>query len=161
MADPKTPPPEEEYQISDPAEFGRNMVRVAMQSQKALAEYMEGQQKNDGGASDPLNVGTAFNELLNHMASDPSKLMEAQFELWKAQANLWQTSWRRFMGEEVEPVVTPARGDKRFRHEDWAENAVFDFIKQSYLLTADWLHDTVADVEGLEVANVFQAQGFD
>ena len=150
MADPKTPPPEEEYQISDPAEFGRNMVRVAMQSQKALAEYMEGQQKNDGGASDPLNVGTAFNELLNHMASDPSKLMEAQFELWKAQANLWQTSWRRFMGEEVEPVVTPARGDKRFRHEDWAENAVFDFIKQSYLLTADWLHDTVADVEGLD-----------
>ena len=155
MADPKSPrspkTPEDSYELNDPAEFGRNMVRVAMQSQKALGEYLEGRQKHNGeDAPDPLNVGHAFNELLQHMASDPAKLMQAQFELWKAQANLWQTSWRRFMGEDVDPIIEPARGDKRFRDEDWAENTVFDFIKQSYLLTADWLHETVADVEGLD-----------
>ena len=30
------------------------------------------------------------------------------------------------------------------------ENQVFDFIKQSYLLTANWMQDTVAKVEGID-----------
>lgn len=40
--------------------------------------------------------------------------------------------------------------DKRFRHEDWEQNAIFDFVKQSYLLTANWMQATVAKVEGLD-----------
>jgi len=126
------------------------MVRVATQSQKILAEFYEHQRKDGGGVSDPLNVGPAFSELLSQMAANPAKLIDAQFELWKAQANLWHTTWRRFMGEDVDPVVTPARGDKRFRHADWAEIAAFDFIKQSYLLTAAWMQETVAEVQGLD-----------
>ena len=31
-----------------------------------------------------------------------------------------------------------------------AENLVFDYIKQSYLMTARWMQKTVYDVEGLE-----------
>jgi polyhydroxyalkanoate synthase len=53
-------------------------------------------------------------------------------------------------GAESEPVVKPAAGDKRFRHDDWEENQVFDFMKQSYLLTADWMKRTVHDVDGLD-----------
>ncbi len=55
----------------------------------------------------------------------------------------------RFLGEEVEPVIA-ANGDKRFRDTAWHENQVFDFIKQSYLMTARWMQDTVADVDGLD-----------
>ncbi|HCB12644.1 MAG TPA: class I poly(R)-hydroxyalkanoic acid synthase, partial [Gammaproteobacteria bacterium] len=40
--------------------------------------------------------------------------------------------------------------DKRFKDEQWAENAVFDFIKQSYLLAADSLQGLVRNVEGLD-----------
>jgi polyhydroxyalkanoate synthase len=50
----------------------------------------------------------------------------------------------------VEPVAAPERGDKRFRDEAWADNGVFDLIKQSYLLTSQWLLQTVRDVEGLD-----------
>ena len=45
-------------------------------------------------------------------------------------------------------MVAPAAGDKRFKDRDWQENQVFDFIKQSYLLTANWMQDTVAKVDG-------------
>src|SRR3546814_1547370 len=32
----------------------------------------------------------------------------------------------------------------------WDDNSLFDFIKQSYLLTARWIQNTVRDVEGLD-----------
>ena len=43
-----------------------------------------------------------------------------------------------------------AQGDRRFKHADWEEHALFDYIKQSYLIAARWLHKTVAEVEGLD-----------
>lgn len=51
------------------------------------------------------------------------------------------------MGQEVEPVVEAAPRDKRFRDSEWNENVVFDYIKQSYLLTANWLHQAVDETE--------------
>jgi polyhydroxyalkanoate synthase len=63
---------------------------------------------------------------------------------------LWQNTTRRLMGEEVEPMVVPDREDRRFKDAAWEENNVFDFIKQSYLLTARWMQNTVSDIEGLD-----------
>jgi polyhydroxyalkanoate synthase len=54
------------------------------------------------------------------------------------------------MGAQATPVAVPAKGDKRFKHEDWHEHFLFDYIKQSYLITARWMHDQVASVEGLD-----------
>ena len=42
------------------------------------------------------------------------------------------------------PSPSPAKGDKRFKHEDWHEHFLFDYIKQSYLIAARWLHDRSA-----------------
>jgi len=46
--------------------------------------------------------------------------------------------------------VAPARDDKRFKDNAWSEDAIFDFIKQSYLLTSDWLTTQVRDVEEVD-----------
>src|SRR4029078_426279 len=54
------------------------------------------------------------------------------------------------MGQQVEPVVEPAKGDKRFNDPAWKDEIVFDYIKQSYLLTARWLQGTVKEVEGID-----------
>ena len=48
------------------------------------------------------------------------------------------------------PVAAPIKGDNRFRDEDWEQHFLFDFVKQSYLITARHLHDTVAGAEGLD-----------
>src|SRR4029079_17865619 len=32
----------------------------------------------------------------------------------------------------------------------WQDNQIFDFIKQSYLLTANWLQNTVSNVSGMD-----------
>ena len=48
------------------------------------------------------------------------------------------------------PVATPKKDDKRFKDEEWEEHFLFDFIKQSYLIAARHIHDTVSGVDGLD-----------
>jgi len=139
------------YKVGDPGEFARNMVRVGIQSQRLLSDFMKRQASKSGNEPrDPLNIGGTFMELLRGMVADPAVMMEAQFDLWREYMGLWERTARRMMGGEVEPMVLPAAGDKRFKDKDWQENQVFDFIKQSYLLTANWLQGTVAKVENLD-----------
>ena len=147
----KTNASKDDVTMPDPAEFSKNMVKVAMQSQRLIADFVNRQvQTGVAAPGDPFNVMGAFGEVLSRMASHPEQLLQSQIDLWQAHFNLWTTTARRMMGHDVDPVVSPARGDKRFRHDDWQENEVFDFIKQSYLLTANWLTDTVGNVEGVE-----------
>ena len=116
------------------------MVRVGVQSQKLLADYFKRQADKVGNEPlDPLNISGTFMELLRGMVADPSVVMEAQFDLWRNYMTLWERTARRMMGGDAEPMVAPAPGDKRFRDKEWQENQIFDFIKQSYLLTANWL----------------------
>jgi polyhydroxyalkanoate synthase len=137
------------YKIGDPAAFAQNMVRVGMQSQRLLGDFVKRQRDKTGDEPrDPLNLTGAFMQLLRGMAADPAKVMEAQFQLWRDYMGLWERTAQRMMGGDVAPVVEPAAGDKRFKDKDWQENQVFDFIKQSYLLTANWMQDTVAKVDG-------------
>ncbi|HSM95621.1 MAG TPA: hypothetical protein VLT91_06240, partial [Rhizomicrobium sp.] len=134
------------YKIGDPGAFARNMVQVGIRSQQLLADFLRRQASKAGSGEprDPLNITGAFTELLRGMVADPGAIMEAQFQLWRDYMGLWERTARRMMGGETEPMISPATNDKRFRDKDWQENQVFDFIKQSYLLTANWMQETVA-----------------
>ena len=134
---------------SDPMELARAMAGIAEQSQRLVADFIARNQErlND---PDPLNVGRAFYEMTTRLMADPQKLIQAQMSLWQDYMNLWQSTARRMMGQESEPVIAPAKDDRRFKDSAWQDNQLFDFIKQSYLLTARWMRDTVDDVEGLD-----------
>ncbi|MBU6298760.1 MAG: class I poly(R)-hydroxyalkanoic acid synthase [Alphaproteobacteria bacterium] len=128
------------------------MMRVGAQSQKLLADFVKRQTSKGNAPLDPLNLTDTFMALLNGMAAHPAAIFEAQFRLWRDYMGLWETTAQRMLGGTPAAVVTPKPGDKRFRDKDWQENQIFDFIKQSYLLTANWLQNTVASVEGLDPA---------
>ena len=69
--------------------------------------------------------------------------------LWWDYMSLWQTSTLKLLGAPMAAIAEPAKGDKRFKHEDWEDHALFDYFKQSYLIASRWLQKAVADVEGL------------
>ena len=128
-----------------------NMARIAARSQDLLRAFMSRQSEGGGlGVGDPMNVSGAFLDMTAKMMADPAKLVEAQVDLWRSYTELWQHTARRMIGQDSEPLVAPEPGDRRFKDAAWEENAVFDFIKQSYLLTARWMQTTVNDVEGLD-----------
>jgi polyhydroxyalkanoate synthase len=81
-----------------------------------------------------------------------------QAAFWKDYAELWGRTSRRMLGEEVAPVIEPAAGDRRFKDEAWARSVVFDFVKQSYLLTARSIQEAVGGVENLDPKTAAQVE---
>jgi polyhydroxyalkanoate synthase len=146
--------PEQEAQdlkLPDPVELSRSMAEIAAKSQKLVSDWMERQaQANGAPAIDPLNIGSAFLEMTTRMMRDPVRLVHAQMSLWQDYLRLWQTTTHRLIGGDGDPVAEPAHDDRRFSDPAWDENQLFDFIKQSYLLSARWLQATVEGIEGLD-----------
>ena len=134
---------------ADPEALAASMANIAERSQALVTGFLQNQ-SGGLGMGDPLNVGAAFIELTQRMMANPAQLMQAQFQLWQDYMNLWQTTTQKMMGAEVDPVHEPDREDRRFRDSEWDESILFDYIKQSYLLSSRWLTSTVRDVEGLD-----------
>src|SRR6266480_4331975 len=57
---------------------------------------------------------------------------------------------RRLSGESAPPVVEPDPRDRRFADPEWSSNQYFDFLKQAYLLSAQWAGRLVMEAEGLD-----------
>ena len=94
------------YRINDPAEFSRNMVKVAAQSQRLVTDFVRAQAKNGAANSvpkDPLNLSQTFVDFLSHAIRNPGHFVEANFRLWQQYLDLWHHTARRMMGEEVPP----------------------------------------------------------
>src|SRR5437764_5528975 len=83
------------------------------------------------------------------MAADPAMLASVSMKLWMDQMRLLQSSLMKLFGMEYQPVAEPAKGDWRFKDEEWSKNFLFDYIKQSYLIAARHIQDGVARVDGL------------
>jgi polyhydroxyalkanoate synthase len=133
------------------AEVVQIMNDIAERSQKLLQDFAErGCAANGGGSSDPLNLSRTFLELTTRVMSDPGAVLQAQFSLWQDHLRLWQHMGQRMLGQTSEPLIEPERGDRRFRDPAWQDSALFDFIKQSYLLTSRWIVNTVEDIDGFD-----------
>ncbi|MBI1408010.1 MAG: class I poly(R)-hydroxyalkanoic acid synthase [Caulobacter sp.] len=128
-----------------------NLARAAITAQGAIAEAALRQADAPSALNtDPFHVGPAMSQVMTKLASEPDRMLRAQADLFSRYLDLWQNTARRMAGETVEPVVAPAKGDKRFNDPDWGEHPVFDVMKQSYLLTSNWMNSLVADVEGVD-----------
>ncbi|WP_197426928.1 class I poly(R)-hydroxyalkanoic acid synthase [Caulobacter sp. CCH9-E1] len=138
-----------------------NLARAAVTAQGAIAEAALRQADRPAALTpDPFHVAPALNEVMTRLAAQPDRLMRAQADLFSRYMDLWQSAARRAAGEEVAPVVTPVAGDKRFNDPDWASNPMFDMMKQSYLLSSNWLNSLVAEVDGVDPATKRRVEFF-
>ncbi len=135
----------------DMQELTGRITDLVARSQKVWAESLDRNADDMARASaDPLHTLPAMTQLAQDYIDQPQKLAEATLEYWTQQADLWTRIVTKSLGgEDTGPDITPDKGDKRFKHEVWDENPVFDYLKQSYLLTGDWLKQCLADAEGL------------
>lgn len=144
-------PANAETRPPDPEELARSMAEIAEKSQRLVSDFLARQPTGEAmKPGDPLNIGSAFLEMTAKMMADPAKLVQAQMSLWQDYLGLWQNTANRMMGQDQAPIAVPDKGDRRFRDDAWTDNEVFNFIKQSYLLTSRWIQSTVADVDGLD-----------
>ncbi|MFN3075400.1 MAG: PHA/PHB synthase family protein [Alphaproteobacteria bacterium] len=136
--------------MPNPAELSKAMASIAGRSQRIVADFLQRQADGSKHGADPLKIGTAFMEMTAKLLADPKKLVDAHMSLWQDYLSLWQNTARKLLGEDPPPVIEADKADKRFKDEAWEKNEVFDFIKQSYLLSARWIQSIVTDVDGLD-----------
>jgi poly[(R)-3-hydroxyalkanoate] polymerase subunit PhaC len=134
-----------------PAELASLYVDIAEKSGRLVTQFLE---RSKNGAlpafADELGITQAFFQAWTRLLSDPFKLAEEQMKFWQDTAALWQSSMLKLMGQPALAVVEPQPGDRRFKHEDWQQNFLYDYLKQSYLIAARHLHHTLGNVAGLD-----------
>ena len=135
-------------------ELARNMVRLFDQGAKVFSTLAERSRSNGNGpysmSSEVGEAAKTLGEVARVWVNDPGKLAAAQGDLLQSYADLWGRSFRRFFGEEVEPVAEPEPGDNRFKDPDWSDKQYFDFWKQAYLISSRWAEDVTRNTEGVD-----------
>jgi polyhydroxyalkanoate synthase len=147
--DPAPGPRQADFRLADPEVIGRSMADIAERSQRLVGDWLDRQKKATPSA-DPLNIGRAFMEMTARLMQNPARLVQAQIGFWQDYVTLWQNTTRRLMGMDTTPVISADPKDKRFKDDAWQQSEVFDFIKQSYLLSARYVNDVVGHVDGLD-----------
>jgi len=137
----------------DVERFAGNLARLVEQGGKALAAYLkpreEGKARDD--FADQINdAAKTLGQVLEYWVSDPQRALELQTSLGRSYLELWGATAKRMAGEEAEPVAKPDPKDKRFADPEWSSNQFYDFLKQAYLLSAQWADHLVRNADNLD-----------
>lgn len=113
-----------------------------------------------GGVSDKsVDTATEYcRNLYRGAATNPGKMVQIQVNYWQQQLKLCNNLLLKLVGEKVEPLARPKVGDRRFIDGAWEDNALFDFIKQAYLLAADNMLSCVENLEPLDARSAERLQ---
>ncbi len=137
--------------LPNPQEVAKTYAEVARRASHLISDHVHRQlKKGVSTPADELGIAQAFMDMMAKLLANPYKLAQAQMNLVWDYFSLWQHSMMRVAGLSAAPVVSPEKTDKRFKDEEWEEHFLFDFIKQSYLIAARHIHDTVSGVDGLD-----------
>jgi polyhydroxyalkanoate synthase len=142
-----------EHDSLDVEVFARNFARMIEEGGKALAAYMKPREegKIKGEIADEVtDVVKTVGQVAEYWLSDPKRAVELQTSLGRAYLDLWAGAVKRMAGEPAAPSVAPDAKDKRFADPEWSQNQFFDFLKQAYLLTAQWGERLVSRAEGVD-----------
>jgi polyhydroxyalkanoate synthase subunit PhaC len=141
--------------------LARNLARAIEEGGKALAAYLKPREEGkikDERAEELTDVVKTLGHVLEYWLVDPQRALEIQSQLGKSYLELWGEAAKRMTGAESRPVVQPDPRDKRFADPEWSQNQYFDFLKQAYLLTAQWGDRLVTKADGLDPHTRHKAQ---
>jgi polyhydroxyalkanoate synthase len=96
----------------------------------------------------PLRNWAAF---ASGLLPAPLDLPRASSEAFEGWVDLWSVAACRVLTGDAQPVIAPARSDRRFSDPSWSEQPLFDFIKQAYLLVSQ---QTLTGIERLGGADL-------
>ena len=126
----------------------QNIKKVVDKYQEIMLHLMQGK-----GAFVPLSLvdkdknRTVFTNAFEQFYASPEKFMKLNVEYTEKFKDLVSISVAKFTGQEVNPLYTPASRDRRFKDPAWQENIFFDFVKQFYLMSAEWVEKNIEQFE--------------
>ncbi|MDD5175334.1 MAG: class I poly(R)-hydroxyalkanoic acid synthase [Sterolibacterium sp.] len=111
----------------------QSMAQANQAWSQAFAQYLTAQQaalKEQGERTLPAATNPAV---------PPEVLRKLQHEFVARHTQLWQAQISRKPDQPAPAVALPEPGDRRFAAPEWAESPVYDYLRQSYLINAEFL----------------------
>lgn len=130
-------------------EWASVMQQASAQYQALMSDMLERLWPSAAASTIYDEMGRCFQAGAEALARDPQLLMSTQTRLFQDQMALLQGTLRELNGESVEPVITPARSDRRFRDEAWQSEPYYHFLVQQYLLFSRAVDEMLAGIQGL------------
>ena len=136
----------------DPIALAAQLRNIARQSQVLMRHFVSHQPDAiKFGMGHRSTLGFEFFELMTKMMTDPLVVASAQIDLFYNTLGIWHKTAERMLMLRARDADAPK--DKRFKHPEWSENAVFNFVKDSYLVVAESILSAIRDVKGMDEAS--------
>jgi polyhydroxyalkanoate synthase len=135
-----------------------NMARLMEEGGRAFAAWFMPRESRTGYADEVVDAAKTIGQVAEYWYGDPQRTVEMQARLGKSFLDLFASMSRRMAGEPAAPAIAPDPRDKRFSDPEWSSNEYFDFIKQAYLIVADWSKYLVEHADKLDPAVRLRAE---
>ena len=146
---PQTPPATSDAAVPPALEQFQQWTDLVGRGQQLLLEHWA-RQPETLPDPDPLGMMATWQRATAALFADPQRLFELQSRYVADAMTLWQSFVNPGSVERPVAVKAAADKDKRFAGEAWREAPAFDFLRQSYLLAADYFHRATSDLDGLD-----------
>ena len=129
-------------------ELSVNIAKAAMTAQSALAKTVFAQPEAGSAPADPFQVGPAMTEVMGSLATQTG---QAGGGAKRTPDRLYGT-----VGQDDAPDARhrsrarPSRRTSDSADPHWQENVMFDMMKQSYLLSSNWINKLISSAEGVD-----------
>jgi len=126
----------------------QHWTAVMGRAQQLMLEFMAEQMTRGAGKAAELPKAALFQWPSESAIPNPADIAKAQVDMWSQGMSLWQQA----LGgqSQAEDLRQKADSDKRFAAPQWRENALFDMIRQSYVLISDRLLGSVEVLPGVD-----------
>lgn len=125
-------------------ELIHNFRKITDKYQELLLYFIKGKGNLiPAGLVDNDKATILFTGAYEQFTRHPEKFLQVNLEYMQKFQELMTNTMTKFAGQEAEPLFTPDSRDKRFRDDSWQENAYFDFIKQFYLMSSEYLQKSI------------------
>jgi polyhydroxyalkanoate synthase len=91
-----------------------------------------------------FDAAEAIQSLTTGYLRDAGRWHAIHNDYYRKQLELWAAYARPAPGTLEHPAAEPDMPDRRFRAPEWRAHPYFSYLAQSYLLSAQWLRETVA-----------------
>lgn len=151
----KTPPkapietaPQSALTMADFMAFQKQYQTLLERLRPLLHQHMEAQVEEVDW--DPFNLHTTLYKFWEAGLKRPQIFIDLQIDYWQRMTQLYAETAKKLKGEDSQTIINTSSSDRRFRDSVWNENAIFSFIKQSYLLTGDIIQKSIETNNGMD-----------
>ena len=114
-----------------------NLMRAGQDAMKQFDEAL----------ASAAGVGSKESPPAGHLLFPFGVIADLQREYFKQVWKFWNKGFLNTFARGAEPVLTVAKGDKRFKDDAWHDQPYYELLRQSYLLGSKQLHDFVDNAQ--------------